>query len=190
MAAVVRADGLRALQKGLVPAMWYQLVMNGVRLGSYQSLVNAGFVHSKPKPGESKYGITSKFVVYFEAFFKITIHPSSTRFILTRLLPLNRSEVSLAKGVVAGAIAGVLGAVVASPFFLVKTHLQSKADAYVATVLDFLNHLMITWYPDQSQVFLFWRQSYKDGRFIRPTIFWTMDITMADFLYPPVFCQF
>lgn len=34
--AVARADGLLALQKGLVPALWHQLFMNGARLGSYQ----------------------------------------------------------------------------------------------------------------------------------------------------------
>lgn len=33
--AVARADGLLALQKGLVPGLWYQLTMNGVRLGAY-----------------------------------------------------------------------------------------------------------------------------------------------------------
>lgn len=33
--AVARADGLLALQKGLVPGLWYQLCMNGVRLGAY-----------------------------------------------------------------------------------------------------------------------------------------------------------
>lgn len=30
---VARNDGLLALQKGLVPALWVQLVMNGARLG-------------------------------------------------------------------------------------------------------------------------------------------------------------
>jgi len=32
-----RKDGLLALQKGLVPALWYQWVMNGIRLGLYQT---------------------------------------------------------------------------------------------------------------------------------------------------------
>ncbi|XP_022104222.1 solute carrier family 25 member 35-like [Acanthaster planci] len=41
-----RVDGLRALQKGLVPALWYQLFMNGVRLGSYQCLVNLGLTRN------------------------------------------------------------------------------------------------------------------------------------------------
>ncbi|KAK7866891.1 hypothetical protein R5R35_001634 [Gryllus longicercus] len=34
--AVAKADGILALQKGLVPALWYQLFLNGVRLGTYQ----------------------------------------------------------------------------------------------------------------------------------------------------------
>ncbi|XP_038075693.1 solute carrier family 25 member 35-like [Patiria miniata] len=45
-----RVDGLLALQKGLVPALWYQLFMNGVRLGSYQCLVNLGL--TKNRKGE------------------------------------------------------------------------------------------------------------------------------------------
>ena len=31
-------DGLLALQKGLIPGLGFQLVMNGIRLGSYQCL--------------------------------------------------------------------------------------------------------------------------------------------------------
>jgi solute carrier family 25, member 34/35 len=29
--AIVKADGLLALQKGIVPALWFQLVVNGTR---------------------------------------------------------------------------------------------------------------------------------------------------------------
>ncbi|XP_023210152.1 solute carrier family 25 member 35-like [Centruroides sculpturatus] len=35
--AVSKADGILALQKGLVPALWYQFVMNGIRLGIYDN---------------------------------------------------------------------------------------------------------------------------------------------------------
>ncbi|XP_071494337.1 solute carrier family 25 member 35-like [Diadema antillarum] len=48
-----RVDGLAALQKGLVPALWYQLFMNGVRLGTYQCLVNLGL--TKNSKGELSY---------------------------------------------------------------------------------------------------------------------------------------
>jgi len=37
-----RVDGLLALQKGLVPALWYQFVMNSVRLGLYQRFNDLG----------------------------------------------------------------------------------------------------------------------------------------------------
>ena len=37
-----RVEGLAALQKGLVPALWYQLSMNGIRLGCYQCFINWG----------------------------------------------------------------------------------------------------------------------------------------------------
>ncbi|KAH3858337.1 solute carrier family 25 member 35-like [Dreissena polymorpha] len=37
-----KTDGLLALQKGLVPALWYQFFMNGVRLGSFQIFDNLG----------------------------------------------------------------------------------------------------------------------------------------------------
>ncbi|XP_066296676.1 solute carrier family 25 member 35-like [Branchiostoma lanceolatum] len=44
---VGRVDGLLALQKGLVPALWYQFFMNGVRLGTYQTLDNLGLTTDK-----------------------------------------------------------------------------------------------------------------------------------------------
>lgn len=34
--AVVRSEGLLALQKGLMPSLWHQFFLNSVRLGSYQ----------------------------------------------------------------------------------------------------------------------------------------------------------
>ncbi|KAJ0180759.1 hypothetical protein K1T71_004163 [Dendrolimus kikuchii] len=36
MYTIVKHDGITALQKGLVPALWFQLVVNGVRLGVYR----------------------------------------------------------------------------------------------------------------------------------------------------------
>ena len=40
-------DGLLALQKGLVPALWYQLIMNGVRLGVFESFDKVGFIRDE-----------------------------------------------------------------------------------------------------------------------------------------------
>jgi len=41
--AVAKADGVLALQKGLVPALWYQLCLNGVRLGTYDFAEKRGW---------------------------------------------------------------------------------------------------------------------------------------------------
>lgn len=45
--AVARADGFVALQKGLVPALWHQLFMNGARLGSYRFAEVRGWTKDK-----------------------------------------------------------------------------------------------------------------------------------------------
>jgi len=39
---VAKNDGIFALQKGLMPALWYQLTMNGFRLGLFQIIENSG----------------------------------------------------------------------------------------------------------------------------------------------------
>ena len=46
-----RSDGILALQSGLVPALWYQLFMNGIRLGAYQCFINMGL--TKDSKGNS-----------------------------------------------------------------------------------------------------------------------------------------
>ncbi|KAJ6216213.1 hypothetical protein RDWZM_007370 [Blomia tropicalis] len=45
--AVAKAEGLVSLQKGLVPALWYQFLMNGCRFGAYQVFDNHGFTRNK-----------------------------------------------------------------------------------------------------------------------------------------------
>jgi solute carrier family 25 protein 34/35 len=40
---IAKCDGITALQKGLVPALYYQFVMNSFRLGVYQVFTNKGF---------------------------------------------------------------------------------------------------------------------------------------------------
>ena len=47
---IAKTDGIFALQKGLVPALWYQMFMNGVRLGSYSTINNSGI--TKNNKGE------------------------------------------------------------------------------------------------------------------------------------------
>lgn len=39
--SIVKAEGLRGLQKGFVPAMSYQFLMNGSRIGTFQVIDNA-----------------------------------------------------------------------------------------------------------------------------------------------------
>ncbi|XP_063530875.1 solute carrier family 25 member 35-like isoform X2 [Cydia strobilella] len=47
MYTIVKHDGVTALQKGLVPALWFQLVVNGVRLGIYQQADNQGLLRDE-----------------------------------------------------------------------------------------------------------------------------------------------
>ncbi|KAB7502435.1 Solute carrier family 25 member 35 [Armadillidium nasatum] len=42
--AVVKVDGILALQKGLLPAMSYQVVLNGTRFGLYQTIIDSGII--------------------------------------------------------------------------------------------------------------------------------------------------
>ncbi|XP_077998817.1 solute carrier family 25 member 35-like [Glandiceps talaboti] len=42
-----KVDGIFALQKGLVPALYYQFLMNGARLGSFQACKDMGLVTDK-----------------------------------------------------------------------------------------------------------------------------------------------
>lgn len=39
-----QVDGILALQKGLLSAMTYQIVLNGTRLGLYQTIINSGHI--------------------------------------------------------------------------------------------------------------------------------------------------
>ncbi|KAF2880648.1 hypothetical protein ILUMI_25542 [Ignelater luminosus] len=44
---VAKNDGILALQKGLVSALWVQLIMNGLRLGTYQLISSKGYTRDK-----------------------------------------------------------------------------------------------------------------------------------------------
>jgi len=88
--AVGKADGIFALQKGLVPALWYQLFMNSIRLGCYQCFINLGWTRN------------------------------------------SKGEISIPRSAAAGAISGIMGASVGSPWYLIKTHLQSQSVKEVA----------------------------------------------------------
>ncbi|CAG9784013.1 unnamed protein product [Diatraea saccharalis] len=47
MYTIVKHDGIAALQKGLVPALWFQLAVNGVRLGIYQHADDYGLLRDE-----------------------------------------------------------------------------------------------------------------------------------------------
>lgn len=87
---IARNDGLSALQSGLVPALYYQFFMNGIRLGLYQVLINMGFTKN------------------------------------------SQGETSIPRSIAAGALAGCVGSSFASPFYMVKTHLQAQAVKEIA----------------------------------------------------------
>uniref|UniRef100_A0A0P4W2L6 Solute carrier family 25 member 35 n=1 Tax=Scylla olivacea TaxID=85551 RepID=A0A0P4W2L6_SCYOL len=42
--AVAKADGILGLQKGLAPALCYQVVMNGIRFGLYRRVLDSGVI--------------------------------------------------------------------------------------------------------------------------------------------------
>ena len=87
---ISKHEGVRGLQKGLAPALSYQIVMNSLRLGLYQSINNAGIT-----TGENGKPV----------FLKLAI---------------------------AGAFSGSVGAFAASPLFLIKIQMQSKAADSIA----------------------------------------------------------
>ncbi|KAK5645020.1 hypothetical protein RI129_006320 [Pyrocoelia pectoralis] len=82
---IAKHDGLLALQAGLVPAQWFQFVLNGIRLGLFQTLNDKGFTKNE------------------------------------------KGETVLYRTIMLGGVCGSLGAVVGSPLYLVKTHLQTQA---------------------------------------------------------------
>lgn len=87
---VVKNDGILALQKGLVPALWVQLLMNGARLGFYDLADSMGYLQDE------------------------------------------RGNRIFYRNVLITGAGAIIGQVLCSPFFLVKTHLQSQAIAAIA----------------------------------------------------------
>ncbi|GAB0087454.1 solute carrier family 25 member 35 [Sergentomyia squamirostris] len=87
---VAKHDGITGLQKGLIPALNFQFVLNAFRLGIYNSAVEAGWTKSQG------------------------------------------GKESLGRNLFWGASGGLAGAIVSSPFFMIKTHLQSQAVKAIA----------------------------------------------------------
>ncbi|XP_032288023.1 solute carrier family 25 member 35 [Phoca vitulina] len=85
-----KVDGLAALQKGLAPALLYQFLMNGIRLGTYGLAEAGGYLHTA------------------------------------------EGTLSQPRSAATGALAGVMGAYLGSPIYMVKTHLQAQAASEIA----------------------------------------------------------
>ncbi|EDW61901.1 solute carrier family 25 member 35 [Drosophila virilis] len=87
---VAKNDGLRGLQKGLTPALYFQFIINSFRLSIYTKAMNMHWMHDK------------------------------------------KGEVSFGLGLVWGAVGGIVGSYFSSPFFMIKTQLQSQAVREIA----------------------------------------------------------
>ncbi len=96
--AVARAESLASLQKGLVPALWYQFTMNGLRFGIYQAFDNRGFFRRKDggKDGGGDSGGGGGSIIVW-------------------------------RSVVASVTSGAIGTFTSNPLYLVKTQLQSRS---------------------------------------------------------------
>ncbi|XP_014211319.1 solute carrier family 25 member 35-like [Copidosoma floridanum] len=82
---IARTEGVLALQLGLMPALVFQVFLNGTRLGTYH--------------WAKRYGIILN----------------------------EKGETSIGKTALVSGFAGITGAVIGSPFYLVKTQLQSQS---------------------------------------------------------------
>ncbi|CAH0554853.1 unnamed protein product [Brassicogethes aeneus] len=87
---IVKHDGVLALQNGLAPALLVQLVLNGIRLGTFQFIENKGYLNDE-------IGQRSHF-----------------------------------KTILGGGFSALVGQLVCTPLFLIKTHQQSQASAVIA----------------------------------------------------------
>lgn len=92
---IFQHEGIRGLQQGLVCGYFYQLGLNGCRIGLYEP---------------SRYYITKY------------LFPNT--FVEGGKVPQN-----LVVNVLSGCISGCAGAIIASPFFLIKTRMQSYSKA-------------------------------------------------------------
>lgn len=82
---IAKVDGLAALQKGLAPALLYQFLMNGIRLGTYGLAEAGGYLNTAEG----------------------TLSPS--------------------RSAAAGALAGVMGAYLGSPIYMVRRRILPGA---------------------------------------------------------------
>jgi solute carrier family 25 protein 34/35 len=87
---VAKSDGFLALQKGLVPSLYFQFILNACRLGIYTKATEMGL--TKKADG----------------------------------------SISILKSALIGGVGGFIGQALASPFFMLRTRLQSQAVQEIA----------------------------------------------------------
>ena len=98
---ITQNDGLKGLQNGLVPALWYQWTMNGTRLGLYHSMENLGWTHNRNGSVSSFFSIAAGAISgafgAFAAspFYLVIIASSLTNFsIIDKVLFLDKDTTS------------------------------------------------------------------------------------------------
>lgn len=95
MSVIVKNEGLKGLLRGLNCAYFYQIVLNGSRLGFYEPIrthANSAYLYRSLSQSDDAAA---------------------------------KSLQSLPVNIFAGASSGIIGAMLGSPFFLIKTRLQS-----------------------------------------------------------------
>ncbi|KAB0794594.1 hypothetical protein PPYR_11433 [Photinus pyralis] len=103
---IIKHDGILSLQAGLTPALWFQFVMNGTRLGRY-------------------------IIQRFKAFKTVVVGTYQILYDKGYTKDKNGNSIFY-KSVLVGGVCGMLGAWTGSPLYLVKTHLQAQAAKEIA----------------------------------------------------------
>lgn len=102
---IYQTEGWKGLHAGLVSALVYQAIMNGVRLGCYEK-VNQ----------------------YYRSLLNISSSSSSSSSTSISKTPL----LDVLLNALSGATSGALGATIGSPIYLVKNRLQAESKVFVA----------------------------------------------------------
>ncbi|XP_012154550.1 solute carrier family 25 member 35 isoform X2 [Megachile rotundata] len=103
---IAKHEGILALQAGIVPALYFQVVLNGIRLGIYNTA--------------KKY----------------------------ELITNDKGNTDVLKTVIVTGTAGCIGAVLGSPFYMVKTQLQAQSAQSIA--VGHQHNYSGTWYAFKS----------------------------------------
>ncbi|XP_006621605.1 solute carrier family 25 member 35-like isoform X2 [Apis dorsata] len=103
---IAKHEGICALQAGIIPALYFQVVLNGIRLGIYNTA--------------KKY----------------------------ELITNDSGNTDIIKTAVVTGTAGCIGAVLGSPFYMIKTQLQAQSAQSIA--VGYQHNYLGTWYAFKS----------------------------------------